>query len=196
VKGATRLCLGAVVKEVRVLAVLAADWALLVFRSTIALLFGIAAVMWPNLTFVVLFVLYTLLDGIIVLIGAFHAKDVAGFRSLLLEGLVRFAAAFVVLGISGRSPGVLAAFFAAWAGLSGIGQIAEAVVLRKEMTGEWPLPTAGVLSLATAVALLAIRDVGTRTLAFVVGPYSVLFGLALMVLAVRLRHLALEMANA
>jgi uncharacterized membrane protein HdeD (DUF308 family) len=54
---------------------------------------------------------------------------------------------------------------------------------------------AGVLSLVTAVTLLAIRDVGTRTPAFVVGPYSVLWGLALMTLAVRLRHLALEMAN-
>jgi uncharacterized membrane protein HdeD (DUF308 family) len=64
------------------------------------------------------------------------------------------------------------------------------------MSGEWPLPTAGTLSLATAALLLAIRNVGTSTLAWVIGPYSVLFGLALMVLAVRLRHLALEMARA
>jgi uncharacterized membrane protein HdeD (DUF308 family) len=185
------------VKEVFVLRVLAADWALLAFRSTIALLFGAAAVIWPDLTFVVLFVPYTLLDGTIVLIVAFHAKDAAGFGSLFLEGIVRFAAAFLLLAIWGRPPGVLAAFFAAWAGLSGIGQIGAAVVLRKEMTGEWPLPTAGVLSLATAAALLAIRDAGMRTLAsVVVGPYSILMGLALMVLAVRLRHLALEMANA
>jgi uncharacterized membrane protein HdeD (DUF308 family) len=183
-------------KEVLVLAVLAADWGLLMFRSVIALLFGIAAVMWPDLTFAVLFVLYTLLDGIIVLIVAFHAKDVAGFGSFLLDGLVRFAAAFVVLAISGRSPAALAAFFAAWAGLSGIAQIGASIALRKEMSGEWPLPTAGTLSLATAALLLAIRNVGTSTLAWVIGPYSVLFGLALMVLAVRLRHLALEMARA
>jgi uncharacterized membrane protein HdeD (DUF308 family) len=178
------------------LAVLAADWGLLLFRASIALLFGIAAQVWPEPTFAVLFVVYTLLDGIVVLMAAFHAKGLPGFRSFLLEGLVRFAAAFVVLAISDRSPTVLAAFFATWAGLSGIGQIAAALTLRKYMTGEWPLPAAGTLSLATAVILLGVRGVGTRTLPWVIGPYSVLFGLALMVLAVRLRHLALEMAKA
>jgi uncharacterized membrane protein HdeD (DUF308 family) len=178
------------------LAVLAADWSLLLFRASIALLFGIAALVWPELTVSVLFALYTLLDGIVVLIVAFHVKGLPGFGSFLLEGLVRFAAAFVVLAISDRSPMALAGFVAAWTGLSGIGQIAAAVILRKEMTGEWPLPAAGTLSLATAVLLLAIRDVGPRTLSWAVGPYSVLFGLALMVLAVRLRHLSLEMAKA
>src|SRR5437868_1917196 len=147
------------------LAVLAADWGLLLFRASIALLFGIAALVWPDLTFAVLFVLYTLLDGIVVLIVAFHAKGLPGFGSFLFEGVVRFAAAFVVLAISGGSGPALAAFVAVWAGLSGVGQLTAAVALRKEMTGEWPLPIAGTLSLATAVVLLAIRD-GMRSLAW------------------------------
>jgi uncharacterized membrane protein HdeD (DUF308 family) len=48
------------------------------------------------------------------------------------------------------------------------------------MSGEWPLPTAGALSLATTGLLLAIRNVGTSLLAWVIGPYFILFGSALL----------------
>jgi uncharacterized membrane protein HdeD (DUF308 family) len=181
------------------LAVLAADWGFVLFRGLVALLFGIAALAWPGLTPVslaVLFGVYALFDSVVALIVAVHAKGLPGFGSFLFEGLVRFGACVVALAMPERVAPALPVFFAAWAGLSGFGQIAAAVVLRKEMSGEWPLPTAGSMSLILAVFLMARPGLGARDLAWLVGPYSVLYAFALVVLAVRLRQLALEMAKA
>jgi uncharacterized membrane protein HdeD (DUF308 family) len=181
------------------LAVLAADWGLVLLRASIALLFGIAALMWPGLTpitLAVLFGVYALLDGVAALIVALHAKGLPGSGSLLFEGLVRLGASVIALAMSGRVALALPAFFAAWAGLSGIGALAAAVVLRKEMTGEWPLPTAGILSLLVAVVLIARPGIGVSAVVWLIGPYSILVGFALVMFGVRLWHLALEMAKA
>jgi uncharacterized membrane protein HdeD (DUF308 family) len=180
------------------LAVLAADWGLLLTRALIALMFGISTVVWAGLTliaFVVLFGVYTLLDGIAVLIVAFGAKGLPGFRSLLFEGLVRLGAGLIALAVSGRVALVFPAFLAAWAGLSGVGQIAVAIGLRKELTGEWPLPIAGAVSLVVAMFLATSPEAGVPSLVWFIGPYSILFGLTLMMLTYRMWQLALEMTT-
>jgi uncharacterized membrane protein HdeD (DUF308 family) len=154
---------------------------------------------WPQLTPValaVLFGVYVLLDAIAALIVAFHTRGLPGFGNLLFEGLVRLGSSWMALTIPNRAALALPTFFAAWAALSGIGQIGAAVALRREMTGEWPLPTAGALSLLVTVFLMASPDIGVSALARLLGPYSILFGCALLVLALRLRQLALEMARA
>jgi uncharacterized membrane protein HdeD (DUF308 family) len=180
------------------LTVLAADWALLLFRASIALLFGIVALAWPELTpiaLVFLFSGYALVDGIAALIVAFGASGCPGFGSLLFEGLVRLGASVIALAASRHVALALPAFLAAWAGLSGVGEVAVAVVLRREMAGEWPLPIAGALSLLVAMFLMISRG-GMPALVWLIGPYSILFGFALVALALRLRRLSREMAKA
>jgi uncharacterized membrane protein HdeD (DUF308 family) len=174
------------------LAVMAADWRELVYRGSIALLFGITVLIVAPSRFVLLFILYTFADGIAALVLAFHVRGQIGFGSALLEGLVRFAAAFAMLAMARWPPVALAKVLAAWAGLSGIGQIGEAMALRGEMAGEWPLPIAGALSIVAAAVLLTIRHVDMATLAWVIGIYALLWGVTLMVFAFRFRLLAIE----
>jgi uncharacterized membrane protein HdeD (DUF308 family) len=174
------------------LAVMAADWRELVYRGSIALLFGITVLIVAPSRFVLLFVLYTFADGIAALVLTFHVRGQIGFGSALLEGVVRFAAAFVMLAMYGWPPVALAKVLAAWAGLSGIGQIGEAMALRGEMAGEWPLPIAGALSIVVAAVLLTIRHVDMGILAWIVGVYALLWGVTLMVFAFRFRLLAIE----
>jgi uncharacterized membrane protein HdeD (DUF308 family) len=178
------------------LAVLAADWSLLLVRACLALLFGVAVLVSPESRLIVWFTTYTLVDGSMALIIAIHTRNVIGFGSWLLEALVRFAAAFVVMFMADQWTTLPVPFIAAWAALSGIGQILASVILSKELSGDWPLPTMGTLSLSTAVLLWSLHDEGARTMVWVIGLYGVLFGLALMPLAVRLRHLAPEIAKA
>ena len=174
------------------LAVMAADWRELVYRASIALLFGMTVLIVAPSRFVLLFILYSFADAIAALVLAFHVRGQIGFGSALLEGLVRFATAFVVLAIARWPPDALAKVLAAWAGLSGIGQIGEAMALRGEMAGEWPLPIAGVLSIVVAAVLLTIRHVDVAMLAWVVGIYALLWGVTLMIFAFRFRLLAIE----
>jgi uncharacterized membrane protein HdeD (DUF308 family) len=174
------------------LAVMAADWRELVCRASIALLFGMTVLIVAPSHFVLLFILYTFADGIAALVLAFHVRGQIGFGSALLEGLVRFAAAFAIFATARWPPVALAKVLAAWAGLSGIGQIGEAMALRGEMAGEWPLPIAGALSIVVAAVLLTIRHVDMATLAWVSGIYALLWGVTLMVFAFRFRLLAIE----
>jgi len=174
------------------LAVMAADWRELVCRASIALLFGMTVLIVVPSHFVLLFILYTFADGIAALVLAFHVRGQIGFGSALLEGLVRFAAAFAIFATARWPPVALAKVLAAWAGLSGIGQIGEAMALRGEMAGEWPLPIAGALSIVVAAVLLTIRHVDMATLAWVSGIYALLWGVTLMVFAFRFRLLAIE----
>lgn len=174
------------------LAVLAADWRELIYRASIVLVFGIAVLTVAPSQFVLLFVFYTFADGIAALVLAFHVRGHVGFGSALLEGLVRFGTAFVMVVILQWPPVALAKVLAAWAGLSGIGQIGEAMALRGEMSGDWPLPAAGALSLVAAVVLLSMPNVDTPMLAWVIGVYALLWGVTVMVFALRFRQLAIE----
>jgi uncharacterized membrane protein HdeD (DUF308 family) len=175
------------------LAVMAADWRELVYRASIALLFGMTVLIAAQSSrFVPLFILYTFADAIAALMLAFHVRGQIGFGSALLDGLVRFAAAFAILAMARWPPDALAKVLAAWAGLSGIGQIGEAMALHGELVGEWPLPVAGALSIVVAALLLTIRHADTATLAWIVGTYALLWGVTLMIFAFRFRLLAIE----
>ena len=178
------------------LAVMAAGWRGLIYRASIALLFGIAVLSAPQSRFVLLFILYTLADGLAALVLAYQVRWHIGFGSALLEGLARVAAAFVLLAIAQWPTAALAKVLAAWAGLSGVGQIGEAMALRGEMSGDWPLPTAGILSLVVAAILLSVRGVDGPTLARVIGIYALLWGTTLMVFAFRFRQVAIELESA
>ena len=80
---------------------------------------------------------------------------------------------------------------AAWALLSGLTALGTAAALRPVMSGEWPLPYVGALSLVLSLMLESLRSV-PPDLFWVVGPYSILFGGTLAALALRLRQLAEE----
>jgi uncharacterized membrane protein HdeD (DUF308 family) len=175
---------------------LALNWPFLLFRAVIGLLFGLVALTWPDLTvsgLVPLFGAYALSDGLLALLLALGVRGRPGFGSLLFEAIVRLAVGIVAF----VSPGIVALtlveVFAAWAILSGSAAISAAIALRRELTGEWPLPFAGFLSLVFGVLLLVPGP--PPDLDWVFGPYAMLFGMTLLALALRLRKLAEEIAH-
>jgi uncharacterized membrane protein HdeD (DUF308 family) len=146
--------------------------------------------------FVYMFGLYTAVDGMIALAVAIDVKALRGFGSLLLEAVVRIGGGLVAMG----DPGIVIAFprfLAAWAVLAGVAEIVVALVLRRELVGEWPLPFAGTVSILIGLFLLLTPiQVGVPALRWVVGPYAIIFGVTLVALARRLRQIAQEMQAA
>jgi uncharacterized membrane protein HdeD (DUF308 family) len=178
---------------------LARNWVWLLFRSIISTVYGITVLAWPHLSFVdfvFLFGLYAVLDGLVALAIAIDVRALPGFGSLLLEVLVRIGGGLVATG----SPGVIAVFprfFAGWAILTGMAESVVAVVLRRELVGEWPLPFAGAVSVIVAVLLLLTPGpLGVPGLKWLVGPYAIIFGVSLLALVRRLRQLAHEIEAA
>lgn len=175
---------------------LARNWLWLMCRAILAVSYGIVAFAWPHMTlvdFVFLFGLYAIFDGMVDLAIAIDAKAVQGFGTLLFEALVRIGGGLIALG----EPGVIVAFprfLALWVMLSGVAEAAVAIVLRRELVGEWPLPFAAAISVIIALLLLLTPiTVGVPALRWLVAPYAMLFGVMLLAFARRLRQLAQEM---
>lgn len=158
-----------------------------------AIVFGIFALSLPLLTLatlVLLFGVYALVDGAFSVIAAIGGWEHRGNRGLvLLEGLIGLGAGAVTL----RSPGVTAValifLIAAWAFITGVLRIAEAIRLRKEVSGEYWLAFSGIASVVFALLVMFRPAAGALAIIGLTGWYAVFLGAKLVFLSFRLRRL-------
>lgn len=173
--------------------ILARNWWALALRGVVAVLFGLAALIWPGLTLtalVLLFGAYSLVDGIFAVVSAFaRAGRERGWWAFLVEGLLGIAAGIVTLLWPGITGLVLLLFIAAWAIVTGVVEIVAAIRLRREIEGEFLLGLSGVLSVIFGLILIARPGAGAVAVAWLIGAYALLFGALLLALAFRLRGL-------
>jgi uncharacterized membrane protein HdeD (DUF308 family) len=166
-------------------------WAVLL-RGLVAVLFGLGAFFWPDLTVATLALLYTpyaVADGAILIFLSLRDRPVntccwAG----LVHGGISILAGIAALAWPGLTTLSLLIIAAVRAALGGLLEIVTAVQLRQEIEAESLLILDGMLSIIVAVLLLA--NPGTRIvgLASGIGAYAVLLGLMLASLAFNLRH--------
>ena len=169
---------------------LAHNWWTLVLRGLAAILFGILAYIWPGITFTVLvlfFGAYALWDGVFALIGAFRTEGDRRW-SLVLEGLVGIAAGLVTFFWTGAATIAILSIIAAWAIVTGVFEIVSAIRLREEIEGEWLLLLSGLLSVLFGIALVIWPVAGLVAVTWMIGAYSILFGVLLTMLGFRLRN--------
>jgi uncharacterized membrane protein HdeD (DUF308 family) len=174
-------------------ATLARNWWAIALRGVAAILFGVLTVIWPGLSLavlVILFGIYTLLEGIFNVIAAVRLRQ--GERrwlALLLEGLVSVAVGAVTLVLPGLTALALIFLIAAWAILTGVLEIVAAVRLHRLVRGGGWLALSGVLSLVFGVLVACFPGAGALSLLLWVSAYSIVFGAVLLLLAFRLRSL-------
>ena len=110
------------------------NWWAIALRGLVAVLFGIAAFMWPNITLWVLaplFGAYAMINGIFAVIEAF-GRDVSRerWRPLLFEGAVSIVVGAMILIWPGLTTMGLLFLIAFWAIMTGVFEIITAVRLR------------------------------------------------------------------
>ena len=174
------------------MAILVRNWWALALRGLAAILFGIAALVVPHLTLVVLiafFGAYALVDGVFALIAAVRAAEHhRRWWTLLLEGLAGLAAGVIAFVWPGLTALALLYVIAAWALVTGVFEITAAVQLRRELSGELLLGLSGVLSIIFGLVLVAFPGAGALAVVWLIGSYSIVFGVVLLGLAFRLRQ--------
>lgn len=170
---------------------LAEFWWVLVLRGVAAIVFGVLAFFWPGLTIEVLiafFGAYMLVDGVFGAIAAVSGRrHAAHWVLMLLEGLLGIAIGimtFVAPAVTGLA---LLLWIGAWAILTGVIEVVQAIRLRKEIEGEFWLALAGLLSVGFGVLLLAFPLAGAIAVLWVLASYAVAFGIVLVILGFRLR---------
>jgi uncharacterized membrane protein HdeD (DUF308 family) len=170
--------------------VLVRNWWALALRGALAVLFGVLAFVLPGLTvafLIALFGVYALIDGVLAIVaGVKAAEHHERFGSLLLRGILGIAAGIVAFILPGPTAVVLTLMIGAWAIVTGVLEIVAAVHLHRAH-GEWLLIANGALSVLFGLLLVIVPAVGILTLVWIVGSYAIVFGLIMLMLAVRLR---------
>ena len=91
---------------------------------------------------------------------------------------------FVYPGITAQTLGILIAI---WAFLTGVLEIGAAFRLRKDLPGELMLIVAGAVSIFFGVLLFFFPLGALLAVVYIVAAYAIIWGVALVVLAFRLR---------
>ncbi len=172
----------------------AANWGWIVLRGAAAVAFGGLAFTWPGVTLIVLTLwwgAYALAEGILALIAAFRVRD--GGRpmwTLVVIGILGIAAGVMTFLWPTMTALLLLTLIAVWAFFMGIFQIVAAVRLRKEIKNEWLLALSGLVSVLFGALMLARPGEGALAVVWVIASYSMVFGVLLIALALRLKKRA------
>ncbi|MBZ0286745.1 MAG: HdeD family acid-resistance protein [Anaerolineae bacterium] len=177
------------------LAMLSKNWWVVALRGVIAILFGIALLLFPPLvitTMVLFFGAYALVDGVAAIFTAIQNRNQPRWWVTLLEGLIGVVAGILVF-LYPAFATISAALFvlyivAFWSIFTGITEIMAAIQLRKEIEGEFWMGLSGALSLVFGIVLLVMNPVnGILAIVTIVAVYAIAFGVILLLLAFRLR---------
>jgi uncharacterized membrane protein HdeD (DUF308 family) len=169
------------------------NWWAIALRGLVAVLFGIAAFMWPGITLSVLaplFGAYALINGVFAMIEAFR-RDVSRerWRPLLFEGVISIVIGAMILIWPRLTAMGLLFLIAFWAIMTGVFEIITAVRLRHEIRGEWMMALIAILSMAFGLLLLAFRAPGAFSVILMIRAFVFAIGALMIALAFKLRSL-------
>jgi uncharacterized membrane protein HdeD (DUF308 family) len=158
-------------------------------RGLVAVGIGLAAMIWPATVLsvlVVLFGLYVLADGLLLLIAAVRSRDLRWLLGLQgLTGIVIAVVAFVYPHTT-----IVAAVYllGVWAIATGLLEVVVALRITPTIPQAGLIGVCGVLSLALGVLLFRAPDSSALFLARLFGTYQLAVGIVMLTLAGRLRQ--------
>lgn len=172
-------------------------WWVLLLRGILAILFGLAIWFMPGLTLVILVIVfgaYALVDGAMAIFLSVSSRDTdKNWGIHLIEGILGVIFGIVVLTwpeLAAVTGGItILALIAFWAIATGIMQIVTAVSLRKEIDNEFWLGLGGLLSVIFGFVILRFPLGSALALTWLIGGYSIAFGVLFIMLALRVRNL-------
>jgi uncharacterized membrane protein HdeD (DUF308 family) len=169
--------------------VLAKDWWLLALRGLLGGIFGLIALFMPVATIlalVLLFSAYMLVDGCVALYTSGRAmRRRESWGMPLIQGIASLAAGVIAFLWPGITVVAFVLLLAAWSIVSGCLMIAAAYNV--EGRGRGWLAFGGLISLLYGFLMILAPLIGAVVLTWWLGAYSLVFGIALIVLAFRLR---------
>lgn len=151
----------------------------LVLRGVAALLFGVATLLWPDVTLWVLVLMwgaFALVDGTIALVTAISDRYLAHRGWVAFWGVTGIVTGVVTFLWPSITAMALLVLIAVWALLGGVTMIAMAISGRKQIKGAWLVALGGVLNVALGVVLLANPVSGALAITWAIGWYACLYG--------------------
>ena len=171
-------------------AILAQNWWAIALRGVFAIIFGLIALFVPGATLLslaLLFAAYLIVDGIFGCIAAVKAASQHERWGLLLaEGLLNILVGVVAALFPAGAVLAFVLLIAAWSLVTGVLMIVAAFRLNPAYGRGW-LIFSGIVSVLFGIALVVSPLIGAVVLTWWLGAYAIAFGIALLVLAFKLR---------
>ncbi|WP_445502575.1 HdeD family acid-resistance protein [Microvirga sp. G4-2] len=171
-------------------ALLARNWWAVALRGVFAIIFALIAFFWPDatiLSFVLFFSAYMLVDGVFgIVAGIRAASQHERWGLLILEGVLNILVGLLAFLMPGLTVVFFVTLLAVWSLITGILMIVAAFKLSPAFGRGW-LIFSGLVSVLFGVALLIAPLIGAVVLTWWLGAYAMVFGIALVILAFRLR---------
>ena len=172
-------------------AILIGNWWALALRGVVAIVFAIIAFFWPGITaaaLILLFGVYALVDGVFALVAGLRAARRHGrSRTLLIEGILNIAIAVVVFAWPGPALVALIYLIALWAVITGVVLMAAGIALIR-LGGGSLLVVSSLISILLGIVLFIQPAAGVVALSWWLGAYALLFGIAMLSAAFRIRY--------
>ena len=165
-------------------------WWAFVARGVLAVLFGLIALFMPGVTMlslVLVFAAYALADGVLATVSAVRAaKEGERWSFLAFEGIAGIVIGATAAAFPAMTVVVFVALIAAWALITGSFMLTAAFELDADH-GRWWLMLGGAVSILYGALLVIAPLIGALVLTWWIGIYALLFGVALLLVAIRLR---------
>ena len=164
----------------------------MILLGILAVIVGIIAIAWPNVTIlalVILFAVYAFIAAGMQAARAFSSRDAGPVFGHLLLGLIDLAAGVVALVWPGPTAYVLVIIVAAWALVGGVVEIVGGFGAGETAGTRAMFILSGLVSVAFGVLLFARPNVGAVTLALLFGLYSLIYGFSQITAGVQVRQL-------
>jgi len=170
------------------------SWRLFLTQGVMSIVLGVVGLMWPShaqFTLIILLGLVILLNGIFAIFAAFGAADNhEPWAWQRAKGIIGIVAGVAALQWQGITLLVIVFLVGAWALITGIMDILEAIVDYQEITDAWLVLLIGFISLLFGIALFTQpAPANLPAIAYVFGVYAIMYGLVTCLIAFRMRTL-------
>lgn len=173
-------------------------WWLVLVQGIVAIVFGGLMLGFTHAavtTIMILFGIYSLIDGVLALYGGFRNRD-EGWGWLVFQGFVGIAIGILALRYPSTTAVALTLLVAFWALVIGLIRIWGALELRKLNAQGWIWAlVAGIATVVFGLALVIWPSYGLATLVWLIGITVIVFGIALVVNAFLVRKVVADFAD-
>ena len=167
------------------------NWGVLALRGALAAAFGLYALLRPGqalATLIMVFGAMVLVAGILSIIAGLRWQSYhRPIAAIVVEGIICIAFGLLALFRPGATAVAWLFLVSGFAIVSGVLHFVAGLRLRKETPGEWTLILDGVLTVILGILMVLLPWAGLLALIWLVGAYSLFFGILLLVTAFRVR---------
>ena len=174
------------------LAVAARQWWVLVLQGILGILFGVLAIVFPDIALVTLaylFAAWAIVAGASQLVEGWRVAEARG-RSwpFALMGVVSIVAGLLAALVPGITILGLVLLLGSWLVIQGAMEVYTAWRIRREVTGEWLIALGGIARIVIGGIVLFMPVIGAVLTVALIATWSIIAGVAALLLGFRLRQ--------